>query len=140
METESVSLGQCCWKGQQSPAVLGKAAGALWAGVMPCGEQCAPTWPCHGTLGISKGVPKSSRADGGKVSAVLTGTPIRYVQPPEPENGSSFSGAFYLVGFGQFPERLLLHAEVKESYLASCRSRHGHLICWKARGVSVYVS
>lgn len=77
---------------------------------------------------------------GGKVSTVLTGTLSEYVQLPESEKGSSFSVAFYLVGFGLFPQRLLLHAEVKESYLASCRSRHGHLICWKPRGVSVYIS
>lgn len=82
---------------------------------------------------------REARLVGGKVSTALTGIPIKYEHIPESEEGSSFSVAVYLVDFSLFPQRLL-HAEVKESYLTSCRSRNGHSVCWKPRGVFVFIS
>lgn len=115
--------------------------GAPQLEVLSCHEQRVPAQPGQWRSG---GSPKASQREaglvGGKVSVVLTGTLMKCLQLPKSEKGSSFSIAFYLVGFGLFPQRLLLHTEVKESYLASCRSRCSHLICWKPKGVSVYIS
>lgn len=122
---------------------LGKAVGA---GCSPAGSAVL-SWAVCSCIAWSVALGRSPKASqreaglvGGKVSVVLTGTLMKCLQLPKSEKGSSFSIAFYLVGFGLFPQRLLLHAKVEESYLASCRSRCSHLICWKPKGVSVYIS